>query len=77
MGDRRSPSVHPPPQYVSDCCQAEAEGGREVHSMRPPAEPTKARPRARHTHHKTCTVPDFPQRDQRPLPQHILAEKIT
>ena len=45
--------------------------------MRLPAEPTKAKPKGGHTCHKTCRVPDFPQRDQRPLPQHILAEKIT
>ena len=76
MGDRRPSSVCHPPQYVSAHHQTGAEGGREVHLMRLLAKPTKARPRGRHTHHKTCGVPDFPQRDQRPLPQHILAEKI-
>ena len=58
MGDRRSPSVCHPPQYVSACCQAGAEEGREVHLMRLLAEPTKARPRGGCTCHKTCRIPD-------------------
>ena len=44
--------------------------------MRPLAEPSKTGPRGRHSHHKTCRVPDLPQRDQRPLPQCILSEKV-
>ena len=77
MGNRRSPLVHHPPWYVSTCHWGGVEGGREVHSMRPPAEPSKAGPRGRWTSHKTCRIPDLPQRDQRPLPWCILAEKVT
>ena len=45
--------------------------------MRLAAEPAKAGPRGGCTCHKTCRVPDLPQRDQRPLPWCILTEKVT
>ena len=47
VGDRGASSIHHPPWYVPACCQARAEGGREVHLLRPLAEPAKAGPRGR------------------------------
>ena len=77
MGDRGGSSTHHPPQYVPAHHQARAEGGGEVHLLRPLAEPAKARPRGRHTQHTTCRVPDLPQRDQRPLLWCIFPKMIT
>ena len=53
MGDRGASSIHHPPQYVPACHWARAEGGREVHLLRPLAEPAKAGPRGKCTYHTT------------------------
>ena len=77
MGDRSSPSVHYPPWDDSACHWVGVKGGREVYPMRLPLQPTKAWPRGGPTHHETCGIPDFQQRDQGPLSQHLPVEKVT
>ena len=77
MGYRRASQTHHPPQYVPAHCQAGTEGSREVHLPGPAAEPAKAGPQGRHTHHVTCRVPDLSEIDQGLLPGSIFTKKVT
>ena len=57
MGYQGALLTHHPPQYVTACCQGGAVGSREVHPMRLVAEPAKARPQGRYSHHATVAYP--------------------
>ena len=77
MGYRRASLTHHPPQYVPACHQAGAEGSREIHLPGLVAEPAKAGPQDRCTHHATCRVLDLSERYQGPLPGSIFTKKVT